>query len=286
VPDLAQPQSEQPMVASWVRMSVQKITGWDGRTVEVCRSRGSGVCYLVDWENNLLPLADGLAWPASLRRQVRAYVARRSWFAAADGDVLAAKLGRISKFQSVNAEDPVTWSWFGTLALTEPQTRRHALRWLYDTLSLDLEASSDVRIDQWPRVVHPNAPASPNGPEIDARIDDAGGALIYVEAKWDAGLGTGKGADEGIRDDQIVLRRASFRADPALADDGRLFVVLGVSNETLDLTVYDEPSTGSERPVQISWISWDDLAGCDVHPLATDFRRYIAWKRSFATDPA
>lgn len=267
-------------------MSVQRITGWDGRTVEACRSRGSGVWYLVDWEHNLLPPGDGLAWPESLRRQVRAYVARPSWFATADAAVLAAKLGRISKFQSVNAEDPVTWSWFGTLALADPQTRRNALQWLYDTLGFGVEASTDLRIDQWPRVVHPNAPGSPNGPEIDARIDDAGTALVYVEAKWDAGLGSGKGAEEGTHDDQVVLRRDSLRADPGLADDDRLFVVLGVSSEIPDLAVYDEPSDTSKRPVRISWISWDDLAGCDAHPLAAAFRRYIAWKRSCPTlDP-
>jgi hypothetical protein len=32
-------------------------------------------------------------------------------------------------------------------------------------------------------------------------------------------------------DDQIVLRRGAFRTDPALAEDEREFVVLGLSND-------------------------------------------------------
>ena len=265
-------------------MSVQKISGWDGRTVEVCHSRGArAVPYLVDWQDNVLQPPGEAEWPASLLRQVRGYVARRSWFTDDDADVLAQKLGTISKFQSLNSEDAVTWSWFGTLGLADSQTRRRALQWLYDECGLELKASGRVRIGQWPRVVHPNAPESPHGPELDARIDDAGGALVYVEAKWEAALGTGKGATEDIRDDQIVLRRDSLRSDPALVADGRLFVVLGVSNGKRDLAAYEETDDANHRPVQIAWTTWSDLARCDAHPLAAEFRRYLAWKRSFAT---
>jgi hypothetical protein len=77
---------------------------------------------------------------------VNAYVARQSWFTDDDADALAAQLGRISKFQSLNSEDAVTWSWFGTLAVAEPPARRRAVQWLYDRLGLELEASPEVRI--------------------------------------------------------------------------------------------------------------------------------------------
>jgi hypothetical protein len=94
--------------------------------------------------------------------------------------------------------------------------------------------------------------------------------------------GTGKGASEGSRDDQIVLRRDSFRSDSALAADGRVFVVLGISAAKPDLAAYEETVAG-QRPVQIAWTTWSGLARCDAHPLADEFRRYLAWKRSFAT---
>src|SRR5437879_6569501 len=146
----------------------------DGRMVAIRYSKGSGVPYLESWEDNVLGSRGAGAWPDSLLRQVKAYVARRSWFADEDARALSAGLGRISKFQSLNSEDAVTWSWFGTLGRAEPETRRRAIQWLYDRLGLPLKASPDVRIDQWMRVVHPNALESAKGPELDARIDDPG----------------------------------------------------------------------------------------------------------------
>ena len=67
------------------------------------------------WEDNVL---GSPPWAESLLGQVRGYVARRSHFADDDAEALAAHLdGRISKFQSSNSEDAVTYSWFGTLAI-------------------------------------------------------------------------------------------------------------------------------------------------------------------------
>jgi hypothetical protein len=242
------------------------------------------VPYFELWEDNVLRLPGINTWPASLLRQVKGYVVPRSWFTDSDAEALSKHLGgRISKFQSLNSEDAVAWSWFGTLTIVEPEIRRSVVQWLYDRLGLELEASTSVGIDQWSRVVHPNAPDSPHGPELDARIDDPGQALVYVEAKWDAGLGTGKGSGEGGRDDQIVLRRDSFRTDPARKEDRRRFVVLVVSNAEPDLSRYLEASQPQQlRRVSVAWLTWSELASCDAHPLAADFRGYLAWKRQLA----
>jgi hypothetical protein len=256
---------------------------YDGRMIGIRYSRGKAVPYVDSWEDNVLRPPDLNEWPESLQRQVQSYVASSSWFAEADAAALASRLGRISKFQSLNSEDAVTWSWFGTLGLAEAESRRRAVQWLYDRLGLGLQASPEVRIDQWMRVFHPNAPESPNGPELDARIDDPEVALTYVEAKWHAELGTGKGSAEDRRDDQVVLRRDSLRADPNLAGDNREFVVLGISNSKPDLRMYDEiPDEPPLRPVQISWLTWSELAECEAHPLAAEFRRYLEWKRELA----
>lgn len=233
------------------------LRSYDGRMVPVRYSAGSAVPYVECWEDNVLRPPDLDQWPAALLKQVRGYVAHKSWFAEDDAEALAARLGRISKFQSLNSEDALTWSWFGTVAFAEQETRRRTIQWLYDRLGLELLASPQVAVDHWMRVVHPNAPGSTRGPELDARIDDHGVALIYVEAKWDAALGTGKGAVEGEEDDQVVLRRAAMRADPALVEDRRAFVVLGMSNEMPDLSVYEEaPQQPPLRPVAITWLTW------------------------------
>jgi hypothetical protein len=215
--------------------------------------------------------------PPFLRRQVRGYVSRRSWFSDEDADALSMQLGRISKFQSVRSEDALTWSWFEPLWSADDDTRHAAVQWLYDRLGLGVRATRNITIDQWRRIRHPNAPSA-NGPEIDAVIDDPGGALIYVEAKWHASLGTGKGAVSGAVDDQIVLRRAAMRADEEFDRDGRPRVVLGVSRWAGDVTAYAE-SGDSGRPVAIRWLTWQDLAACPNHPRADEFARYVAWKQ-------
>jgi hypothetical protein len=250
---------------------------WNGEPVAVRRSRG-GVLTFERWEDNVLGAPP---WPTALLGQVRGYVAQRGHFADADTEALAAHLdGRISKFQSVNSEDAVTYSWFGTLAAASADTRRTAVQWLYDRASIPAAANAPT-IDHWARVFHPNAPESARGPELDARIDDPSAALVYVEAKWNAQVGTGKGKTSGIPDDQIVLRRDSLRDDPALKNDDRVFVVLGISEDKPDLVKWREPDDHL-RAVSVAWLTWDELAECPEHPLADEFGRYIAWKRMHA----
>lgn len=250
------------------------IDNWNGQPVAVRRSRG-GVLTFEHWEDNVLGAPP---WPEALLGQVRGYVARPDHFAGGDADALAAHLGRISKFQSVNSEDAVTYSWFGTLAAAAANVRCAAVQWLYDRAGIPATAQNPV-IDQWARVFHPNAPGSPRGPELDARIDDPGAALVYVEAKWSAGIGTGRGKLADVPDDQIVLRRDSLRSDPNVNSDERTFAVLGVSEHKPGLAQWDEPD-GDGRPVTVAWLTWDDLADCSDHPLAEEFGRYLAWKRT------
>jgi hypothetical protein len=85
-----------------------------------------------------------------------------------------------------------------------------------------------------------------------------------------------------VPDDQIVLRRESLRRDPALKNDGRAFAVLGISEHKPDLSTWHEHD-GDLRPVSVAWLTWDELAECPEHPLADEFGRYIAWKRTHAT---
>jgi hypothetical protein len=253
------------------------IENWNGTSTAVRYSRG-GVLTFERWEDNVLGLPP---WPEALLRQVRGYVGQARYFSDEDAAALSSPLGgRISKFQSINSEDAVTYSWFGTLASAEPETRRCVTQWLYDRIGLDTTASAPA-IDQWVRVFHPNAAGSSRGPELDARIDDPGSALIYVEAKWGADIGTGKGKDASVPDDQVVLRRDSLRNDPNRRDGVEALAVLGVSEAKPDLSRWAEPDE-TERVVLLAWLTWDDLAECAAHPHSDEFARYIAWKRSHA----
>lgn len=258
---------------------------WKGVSVAYRRSHGAGqVLTFERWQDNVLGgIAD--AWPPeALQKQARGYVANKNHFDPQDADALAADLGgRISKMQSINSEDAVTYSWFGTLGEAPAEARRASVQWLYDRIGLQATAT-DPAVDQWARIHHPYAPGSPRGPELDARIDDAAtGALVYVEAKWQAALGTGKGKTVGIPADQIELRRDSLRSDPALKHDLRPFAVLGVSEDKPDLTAWKETHEHLP-PVHVAWLTWDELAHCPHHPRAAEFKRYITWKRDLAAD--
>jgi hypothetical protein len=255
------------------------VKNWNGQEIPVRRSRG-GVLTFERWEDNVLR-GDAEPWPpAQLLKQVTGYASKLEHFDPADADALEADLaGRISRFQSINSEDAVTWSWFGTLGFAPAAARIAVIQWLYDRIGLDAKAV-EPRIDQWMRVFHPNAPGSPRGPELDARVDDQV-ALVYVEAKWKADIGTGRGKDLEIPADQIDLRRDSLRTDPALADDQRALAVLGVSEITPNLDKWTGFNEG-QQPVTIAWLNWDELAACPAHPLADEFARYLAWKREHA----
>lgn len=245
---------------------------WRGKSLPVRRSCGSAVPYVEDWRRNVLRLSPAVDWPDFLLRQVRAYVARTSWFTDGDADALSAQLGRISKFQSLRSEDAVTWSWFGTLHDASSEARRSSIQSLFNEVNVDVEVSGDVSIRQWVRVPHPNA-AGRVGPEVDAVIDDPHGAVVYVEAKWDAGLGTGRGLSEGQLDDQIVLRCRALAA-PA-ADTTRPRVVLGLSRAAPDLSAYE---VAKETGVAVHWLTWANLTRCAPHPLSEEFSRYLAWR--------
>lgn len=263
------------------------IENWNGVPVLYRRSHGvSQVLTFERWQENVLR-GIAKAWPPeALQKQARGYVANTDHFDPQDAEALAADLGgRISKMQSINSEDAVTYSWFGTLSEAPADARRAAVQWLYDRIGLQATAT-DPAVDQWSRIHHPNAPGSARGPELDARIDDAApGALVYVEAKWQAAVGTGKGKAAGIPADQIELRRDSLRSDPALKHDHRPFAVLGVSEKKPAMAAWKETHEHLP-PVHVAWLTWDELAQCPHHPSAAEFKRYITWKRALAAGQA
>ena len=122
------------------------IDNWNGQPVAVRRSRG-GVLTFERWEDNVLGAPP---WPEALLGHVRGYVARPDHFAGDDADALAAHLGRISKFQSVNSEDAVTYRWFGTLASPLRRTTRSCER--RDSLRGDPQLRSDAQLGQSIRI--------------------------------------------------------------------------------------------------------------------------------------
>jgi hypothetical protein len=252
------------------------IRGWNNDEVEAFRSTGSGVIAFCDWEANLLRGDATPCPPVELAHQLTNR-GIASAYAPQDLARLTERLGYLSKFQSINSEDALTWSWFGTLAYSPESARAAVFDWLCEQIGVSGEPGSACAIELWPSVANPYHPGR-KGPELDARIS-GDRALVYVEAKWHAKIGPGKGPKGGVTD-QVALRRASLRTDPALANDARPFVVLVVSLDDIDENTLVPEEDPTAREVLMRWLKWQDLAQCDAHPLAQDFRRYLDWKLS------
>ena len=95
---------------------------WNGRPITLVRTRG-GVAAVSDFSDNLIR-DDRLPWPPPPVVQ-KLYESRQS--RAFDPPELAAamkRLGFYSDLQSLNSEDAITWSYFGSfLAETRLSTR-------------------------------------------------------------------------------------------------------------------------------------------------------------------
>jgi hypothetical protein len=181
------------------------VPGYDSKPVELRYRAGSSVPYVLNWEDNALYPPPGAAWPPAVIRQVEGYVARKSWFAATDAEGLAARLGFIGKFQSLNSENAVTWSWFGTLALADGTHRRDLAQWLYSRAGIEGSPSEDVSVDQWMRVVHPKRAREPERPRAGRTCSGSLDRPRLRRSQMERGVGHRKGSAEGAKDDQVVL---------------------------------------------------------------------------------
>ena len=180
-------------------------------------------------------------------------------------------MGHYCALQSINAEDTITWNFFGTLMHAPEADRASFLNWMCDRLGLPWTSNTRCAIDLWRRVPHPYFPGA-DGPELDAALD-GDECVVFVEAKWLSPEGTGRGPN-GTRVGQMHLRQQFFaRWGQALyGDRGRLTLSVGLIGK---LT----PDYGpDERRIAVRSVSWTDLAAYDAHPNAEEFSRYLAWK--------
>lgn len=249
---------------------MEAMLDWNGREITVARSRG-GVLAVADFSDNLVH-TDDVSWPPPPVVQ-KLYESRQA--RAFDGDDLTAAtrlLTVYSDLQSLHSEDAITWSYFGPLAYGRALARVAFLDWLLTQLDLDyLMGSTTCTIDLWRRVPHPDK-SLPGGPELDFVLD-GDRCVVFGEVKWLSGEGRGQGVmrDKG----QMQLRRDFLTKYGRRIYGERGFVVLGVS--VGDPVEREAPTEGDG--VVTRGMTWDELASCEQHPGADEFRRYLAWKR-------
>lgn len=244
------------------------INDWNGNDMLVAKSKG-GVIVTAHPFSNLIKTGCE-PWPPSEIVQ-KLYESRHiQAFSAEERDICISGLGYYCDLQSLNSEDAITWSVFGTIARAE-QAKRKA--WLTDLFAMIQLPDTNVKsadIYLWRRVPHPDNRV-PGGPEIDVGILTEN-TIVLIEAKWLSKTGTGQG--KGKNKDQIQLRGEYLNEyGTNIYGDRSQLVVLGISlnKEAFVNTVPED--------IMFRSITWEEICSLNAHPIADEVRRYFKWKK-------
>ena len=183
-------------------------------------------------------------------------------------------LGYYCDLQSLNSEDAVTWSFFGTLAYMSAEIRHRICVALFNRLDLPAP-EGNVLIWLWRRIPHPEKPQSSGGPEIDFGLLSAE-SLVLGEAKWKSPVGTGQGINKNRSQLDLRLAYCEQLAPKALPSVHNR-VVLGVGRQR---DVFPTETRYNFATVQN--LSWYEIATLYPTALAAEFERYLAWRAKYA----
>lgn len=235
-----------------------KIKNWNNADIEIVESKGGVKATRNPYDNliktNILP------WPPPEIIQKLYQSNHQNSF---DNSIVW-DLGYYSDIQSLNSEDALTWSYFGTLAYADKKIKVEFLTKLLKFLKLNVDCSiKDVNISLWRRIPHPDTLVS-GGPEIDFIISSEN-ILLLGEAKWLSGISVNQGKKKDK--DQIELRedflnKFSHKIFPNLDIAKVLCLSFNPSNHQSALN-----------------LTWNDLIYAKIHPLSDELIRYYEWKK-------
>lgn len=253
---------------------MREIDHWNKSSVlRVAESKG-GVLVTTHPDDNLIKAVTPWPTPELLQK----YYARSRFEGRTSEDTSAATsgLGHYSDLQSLNSEDAVTWSFFGSLAYAPAAHRLAVFNRLLESINADVVVDPPI-CWLWRRLPHPEKLDSSGGPEIDFAFLSKS-TLVLGEAKWNSGLGTGQGID-GNRS-QLYLRAqyCNVQARKALPTVSQ-FIVLGVGRSA---NVFDGSDIGLVTCANLKQLSWDEVAECFPTECAAELKSYLAWKSRYS----
>lgn len=251
---------------------METILNWREEPIEVAHSKG-GTLVVVNFVDNLITTGVSPWPPAEIAqklyqsRQIRAFEGK-------DRKAVMQTLGYYSDLQSIHSEDAITWSVFGTLAYANVHTRRAFTKALFDLLRIPVSDIGSINVWLWRRIPHPDTLVS-GGPEIDFGIQTEQ-VVILGEAKWLSSIGKAQGK---ARDkDQLILRQGFFEKYGKVIFGAALhYVVLSLSltgGILKDKDIELEHATLHYRDT-----TWACVSNLEGHPLPSEIRSYLEWKR-------
>jgi hypothetical protein len=241
------------------------IPNWNGDPIETVPATGGTVLVSNTFDAIMRPVSG--AWPPpALVMQLGEGEPSRAPFSPELRAAVSAPLGHYCAMQSINAEDTITWSFFGTLMHAREQRRAAFVNWLCERLGLPWTHNTRCGIDLWRRIPHPYFPGT-DGPELDAVLD-GDDCVVFVEAKWLSPEGTGRGPD-GTRVGQMHFREQFFRRWGEAVYRARGKVVLG----TLISGALAPDRGPDDDAIAVRSVTWSKLADYPDHPNGDEFAR-------------
>jgi len=244
---------------------------WNGKPISMVRSRGSGVWAVTKVFDNLVSTGCQ-PWPHADVTQKLIKSSRLGDFGKAQQRLLTDELGYYSDLQSLNSEDAITWSVFGTMKNAPTQVQEQWVAEIFTLIGLNASPLKP-QIYLWKRLPHPETGRITNGSEIDACIitEDA---HILIECKWNAKeyMRQGINKDKG----QIQLRGEYLMK---YNDKKSFLAVIGLG--------LNADSFFSKVPTGVFYneIHWDEICSMKSHPLVNELMEYYKWKVRHTISP-
>ncbi len=184
-------------------------------------------------------------------------------------------LGHYCDLQSLNSEDAVTFSFFGTLQSLGVEDRRETIGRLFERLGLP-PLSPPVTTWLWRRLPHPEKVASTGGPEIDFGLLSTD-TLVLGESKWNSPLGDAQGVNKDRTQLDLRLAYCAELGPKALCSVCQ-WVVLGIARRP-DLLA----ATTSGPGTKVVSLCWQDLPALFPPSIRAELEDYLAWKDEFSS---
>lgn len=180
-------------------------------------------------------------------------------------------LGFYSDLQSINSENAITWSVFGTANYFSPKKRNLFVSEFQEIAGLRFNSFNNSNISLWRRLPHPETLTS-GGPEVDFLIHTES-TLILGESKWKSSISTSQGINKNR--DQIQLRiefleKYGAKFFPNIQNFA--VVLLALNNESV--------IQYNSKNIQCVSITWDQVCSMDSHLFSEEIRNYLHWKKS------
>lgn len=246
------------------------MKNWNGKEIRSAHSKGKGCIQIVAHPFDNLMSTGCSPWPTP---EVLQKLYKSGHGKDFEGDQLKISeegVGYYCDLQSLNSEDAITWSVFGTVARARQSQKESWVADLFALLKLSKATSYDADIFLWRRIPHPDTLVS-GGPEIDFGILTRN-ALVIGEAKWRSPVNKAQGKSKNKS--QIKLREEFVQKyGRKLYPSQSVFAVVGISLSPD--TFKDTSSSGTLFKTAV----WDDVCALSTHPHANEVKSYLEWKK-------